>query len=146
MNEKEKYPFEVLFTDGSRSWLPKENSTPWGIILENEAVALQTPLMGLDFYHAQHYCSKIKVGNFGATCGEKAFWEKFSQLNRSAINKMNEFILSLNGIPIEKDYWTADSVKRERTKAWYMSFDEPEIFNADKKYKKHGVRGVIKIM
>lgn len=145
MNEKEKYPFEVLYEDGSRSWYPEENKKAWGIIFENNAICLQTSKTEMDFYHAQYHCQKVKIGDYCGSCGEKSFWENIAQLNRNKRTEINDFIKRMKGNTLEKSYWLSTPVERERTKAWYIDFDDHNNINTDKKYKKHGVRVIIKI-
>lgn len=145
MNEKEKYPFEVLFEDGSRSWYPEENKKAWGIIIENNAISLRPPEIEMDFYHAQYHCQKVKIGDYCGFCGEKSFWESIAQLSRSQMCQINNFIKKLKGTPLEKSYWISTPVERERTKAWYIDFDDHNNINTEKKYKKHGIRVIIKI-
>ena len=66
------YPFEVIYTDGTRSNHPQEGKTIWGVMFCNRGISLQSS-PDILFDEAQKYCQGIKVGKRLAPAAIKAF-------------------------------------------------------------------------
>ena len=64
-----KYPFELFYDDGSRSWKPEPHKHPWGVIVNSVAIRLRAAPKRFNWDDAQDYCSKICINGRVASCG-----------------------------------------------------------------------------
>ena len=69
------YPFEVIYTDGTKSNHPQEGKAIWGVMFCNKGISLQSS-PDILFDEAQKYCQVIKVEKKTCTRGDKSFWEQ----------------------------------------------------------------------
>lgn len=122
--EQEKlsaYPFEVMYTDGTKSKLPQEGKTIWGVMFCDRAISLQSS-PDIYFDEAQKYCRGIKVGEKTCTCGDKNFWEQVIRQGKAKIAELNAFITELGGTPLKGRIWTKESCRADD--AWLIYFNE----------------------
>ena len=115
------YPFEVIYTDGTRSNHPQEGKTIWGVMFCNRGISLQSS-PDILFDEAQKYCQGIKVGKKTCTCGDKSFWEQVIRQGKAKIAELNTFIEALGGTPLKGRIWTKDTYRSDD--AWLSYFNE----------------------
>lgn len=120
MGTAEKYPFEVLHTDGSRSWYPETGKKVWGIIIGSGALCLKGE-PEVDWWDSQTYCEEKYVAGKKCWCGGKEFWESVANLNPENFRTLNCFIASLGGIPLIGKIWTA--IEDDEGYTWLVKFE-----------------------
>lgn len=112
-NDDGTYPFEVLYTDGTRSLVPLQNKEIWGVIVGNGAVCLTESAKLLSQEKVSLYCREKTVNGKTCTAGSEEFWNRLTDLG-SKFSLLNAFIISLGGEPLEDDYWTETVIETER--------------------------------
>lgn len=115
------YPFEVIYTDGTRANHSQEGKTIWGVMFCNRGISLQSS-PDILFDEAQKYCQGIKVGKKTCTCGDKNFWEQVIRQGKAKITALNTFITELGGTPLKGRIWTKDTYRSDD--AWLSYFNE----------------------
>ena len=105
-NEKE-YPFEVLYTDGSRSRTPKENKSPWGVIIGKGALSLKISGKTSDTSVADIICRRECIANNPCSSGNDDFWAKVASLGRQKLQELNDFIKSQGGDMLSEDIFSS---------------------------------------
>lgn len=109
-NDQEKYPFEVIFTDGSRAWKPQKGKTPWGVIFRCQAICLKNAPELLTWEEAVAYCKEITLRGKVCNAGSPELWIQI--LSKEA--ELNEFIKQLGGDELKGHIWTA----KEEDRCW----------------------------
>lgn len=105
-----KYPFELFYDDGSRSWKPEPHKHPWGIIVNSVAIRLRASPKRYNWDEAQDYCSKICINGRVASCGSLTSWKKIAELSPDEFLKLNHFLVFLKGDRLDKSpLWTTSS-------------------------------------
>ncbi len=106
-----KYPFELFYDDGSRSWKPApHHKRPWGIIVNSAAIRLRAAPKRYNWDEAQDYCSKICINGRVASCGSLASWKKVAELSPDEFLKLNHFLVFLKGDRLDNSpLWTTSS-------------------------------------
>lgn len=103
----EDYPFELLFTDGTRSFRPQIGKVPWGVVFENFAICLKSSEKAMIWNDAQDYSQRFSFNGKVCSCGKIALWRKVLEAKRVVQNKLNDFIISLGGEPLQGNFWSA---------------------------------------
>lgn len=105
-----KYPFELFYADGHRSWKPIPHKRPWGIVIGSIAFRLKVSDERYNWDDAQLYCKKICINGKVASCGSLATWEKIIQLDEKDFLLLNRFISFLDGDRMSPStFWSASS-------------------------------------
>jgi len=112
-NEDGTYPFEVLYTDGTRSNVPVKGKEIWGVISGKGAICLTESPKKMNLQKARQYCRGKNVGGKVCTAGSDEFWKEVMELD-SKVDLLNAFILSLGGNALEENYWTDTVINTER--------------------------------
>lgn len=110
------YPYEVLFTDGSRSWEPQEYKVPWGIIVGNSAFILYGTDQALPFAEAERYCKNLFADSTKCQCANQELWQRLASCSDEELANLNEFLVSLGGRPLNQAIWADDGI--------YVDFSE----------------------
>ena len=105
-----KYPFELFYEDGSRSWMPVLHKKPWGVIVGDSAIRLRSSPKCYNWDEAQLYCRKICINGKVASCGSFVSWKKIAGLSPDSFLALNRFLVFLKGDRLDQlTFWTASS-------------------------------------
>lgn len=135
-----EYPFEVLYTDGSRSWVPQENKKPWGVFFGKGVISLNDEADEVQLEQAIK--STQKLSTYTITCGSKKFWEDVCNQPFKTRNKLNDFLEQLGGKKISGFYWTNTDRQSEEGYAYYF-YNNYQGIIANNKYIHYKLRPVI---
>lgn len=114
--QTDKYPFEVIFTDGSRAWTPQKDKTPWGVIFHCQAIRLKSASQSMTWEEAIAYCKDITLSGKICNAGSEQYWKQIL----SQETKLNAFIEQLGGDKLKGHIWTAK--EEDRCWACYATF------------------------
>ncbi len=128
-NECQKYPFGVMYDDGTCSWEPQKEKEIWGIIFYGHVISLKKSKEKLTWNKAIEYCQQIKIGKMKGSAGSKTFWETL-QMQEQKIIELNKFIHQLGGDEISGVFWT--NKQYDHNWAYFAFF-------TDRNHKKNGI-------
>lgn len=133
MEENSRYPFEFLFTDGTRSYYPQRDKKIWGVIIGYAAICLKIYPEKVDWFEAQSFCRGLKVGGYSCSAGSRDFWKYVINLDvlkgSDMFCQLNDLLKAFGGDPLDGEYWTSDKMfEIDGKSAWFACFFEPQSF------------------
>lgn len=147
MEENSYYPFEFLFTDGTRSYYPQKDKKIWGAIIGYAAICLKTYPEKVNWFEAQSFCRSLKVGGYPCSAGSRDFWKYITNLDilkgADKFLQLNDFLKAFGGDPLDGEYWTSDKMfEIDGKSAWFTCFFEPRSFGHSRaSYTSYGIAG-----
>lgn len=129
-----RYPFAVLFTDGTSSWYPQSNKQIWGVVpVYGTAIRLCEAETTMNWEEAQEYCNDIKIADYSCSCGDRSSWNTVICLNTQILNP---FLVFLGGNPLKHYLWTSEYFRSgEAFFTWdvessvFLVSDDAHLFN-----------------
>lgn len=113
-SEEERFPYKVMYDDGTVSWIPLEGKKPWGVfILEDECLCIQKAKIVASHNEACEIAERTFVGKHNVTLPSRLLFNELRNKSKDELNELCNFMELLGGASLEcEDLWSSCKTTR----------------------------------